>query len=488
MGHRISGVLFLCAGVRAHPAADLLFDRFIDTITPMSAATPDKISNSHSPPRYDFYFLAVVVRSLQGIAVGCVFVTAAQVGQMGDMSAVTMSSVVVSAAVCGTAIGTAFDKLIQRRFGHVLATAFLTAMLGCGFLSGVLLRTDFFLLPGTLLLGVGIGTNWSSVASLTRQSLPFRGRWKGMRVWVTAFAGGLVIVMSTAHLWSYLPVAASLSGILLLTFCFISAEEKTTDNSAMKSAATPLQSGDTASVSNHRDADVTVTSGGSDELENDCDATECCGGSTQEIRPTSFRHGILIATIGLLTFFGPLRTLLVSSTAADSFSAAASGSLGFLAGIWLLYSVAPRTGYVISILPFVVLGLPAVVSFEFAAVDSASWTVSAAFFGLAVGGISVGCSALVGELFSDCESDPIRTRVLVMSLFASSALIIVATMVREILSPSPALVCFVKCALFVAVFLIIRAIPTPVTSSAGQDDDSEETKSELQDVIAAISD
>ena len=96
-----------------------------------------------------------------------------------------------------------------------------------------------------------------------------------------------------------------------------------------------------------------------------------------------------------------------------------------------------------------------------------------------------GCSAIVGELFMDRSTDSPRTRVITVSLFAASAVLLLSGVLQPVVQVRTISGMALGVA-FVLGLIVIRALPNPIISNLGSSEAYDDADGELDDVMAAI--
>ena len=388
----------------------------------------------------------------------------------------------LAALLCGAALSVGGERGVRGTMGlytGCVATA-LCCTLGLSILwSGC--PPDFWPLP-CLLIGVGVGSDWSSVSDVARRSLSTTARWQGLRIWSVAFSAGsavgilLIIEANDVAALFYPTIALAATACILMLFGKPLAAIRPIPDAPAGVPAKPPES---------------ESAEAEPDPAEECDATECCGGGVRELQPTSFRHGVLLAAVGVLTYYLAPWFVLVSGIRSQPFGtfdtyAALAFAIGLPAGTWLVISAAPRIGYVVAVLPFLLLSVVCTMIYGFASLSGTLLMAVAFCCGLFPAAASTGISAMVGELFSDCPTDAKRSAVLSVALFAAAAVMSVFSIVQIDSLPHAVQACYLP---FVAMIglLTIRSLPSPVISSLGKDDDGSSEDEELKDVIAQIS-
>ncbi|MEQ9409911.1 MAG: hypothetical protein RIK87_19400 [Fuerstiella sp.] len=471
--------------------------------------------------RADWYALATGARALQGAAVGALLSHTNRLAAITGDLAWVWPVLITAALACGMGCGTAIDRQWQLRFESRRAPAFTLLILAAGMaLIGVTAELLFF---AALLIGAGTGTDWSSTADAARNSLPANRRWNGMRWWSAAFPGGLAVGVLVNLVPGLLPLLILAAVGLCVGFAVLPALSDTNSSRSMtqgNSTAAGSESGEgrpavseapaqgsvdrtetfrgetpsAGSAGSEADTDaaerlqnIPPDSHGTstDEAEPECEAAECCGGSSRAFQPAAFSVGVGLAVVGNFVLLGPVFALWQITIDAGSAGGMLSIPIGLAVGFFLMSTAAPNAGYAVSLLPFLVLSIPAVL--VAAAVSPLAAWATAVYFpaALLAGGVIQGATSLTGEQFFDCPTDSQRTRLLSMSLFVTALLVLSFGFLRYWWS-SAAMVTMAECVVFLLGIALVRAIPAPVISSLGKEGTDEETDAELQDVMAAI--
>lgn len=415
---------------------------------------------------------------LQGLTAATVIV--APLGLADDTTAAAVTAFLCIAAVlCGAGLTSVFERALTPVLGSqsgCVLTAFCTA---CGM---SLVWIDASLLLAAFLIGIGLGSDWSSVSEVARRSLPTKLRWRGIRIWTISFAlGAAIAIAAQGNVSLVFGIASVLSASVLVTLLFASPLH-------VQPATPVMPETPPAEIPQTAEAPIPDTTENTDAAPagdaEDCDATECCGGGVKEIQPTPFWHGVLLATVGLLSFYLTV-CHVCDSRFAMSDKSLLTFAIGLPAGYLLIINTAPKTGYIVALLPCLLFGIVSSVVFQLWSADSAWGSLMTFCCGVFAAAVSCGVSAVVGELFSDCPTDAIRSRVLSVALFAASATMVAFAAVRAI-SSSDTIISIAWPAVFVVGLLVIRSLPSPVISSLGNDDDSNSDDEELNDVLSAL--
>lgn len=426
--------------------------------------------------------LMLAARMLQGFAVAMIAVFSLTKFELGPIATTSLWS---SAALCGMALTAAAQRTAVTRFGHRPFFAFCNSCIAAGLLllwKSPGAEADF---AAAILIGVGITTEWAPLTDLYRRMLSSQNRWQGIRLWSVAFPVGILVGVLTMNISGEAAAAGAVISLLCVPAWFLL--EPTATNCQItepRDEPSPVCSSSTATDIAQTSENVAAADAPPSERA-DCDEVECCGG-TREFQPTPFAVGIVIGVVGITAVWGCAFNVLCFAIQFQSVTAATAIPAGLAAGTWLIFSVAPRVGYVVAILPFLVLA--GIITIVCGLVSPASpfFVTSCLLCGLFAGGVACGSNAMVGELFSDCPNDSTRTRVITVSFFASAVLILLTGILQSLLQSAETIV-MLNSLIFVAGVLGVRAIPGPIISSLGRDDPSDaETDAEREDIVAAI--
>lgn len=442
-----------------------------ETKIPLASSIPVNLSQ---------FGLSIACRYLQGLTAVAPMLALVQSSSIDQ--AITNTLLCGSALLCGAAINVAVEGTLSAKFSvHTgcLAAA-LFSVLGLSMIwAGC--PVELWPLP-CLLIGLGIGSDWSSVSEVARRSLPAKMRWQGLRLWSMAFpmgsGVGLLLIINAHYVLSFFYLTLLMAAfvfLLLLLAKPLAAPRPVADAPAGVPANQPENS--------ESDAAANVVE--------ECDATECCGGGIREIQPTPFVKGVSLAAVGILSYYlAPWFVLLSGfrSQPPGAFEAFAviAFAAGLPAGSLLMVSVAPRIGYVVAILPFLLLTVVFTCVYGFVTLSGLSLVAVAFACGVFPAAVATGISSIVGELFSDCPTDAKRSRVISVALFAASALMAVFSLVQTSSFPHAVRTAYLPSICLIGLF-ITRSLPSPIISSLGKDDDSSSEDEELKDVLARIS-
>ena len=393
---------------------------------------------------------------------------------------------IAAALVCGMAAGTLTDALlVGKGIRFSIVTSAVSLLLGA--LAGIPDEAGFLVVAG-LLTGIGSAGD-GSLTAIAVGSLPNARRWRGMRIWTSLFAVGLIcgVCLFSVPFSQFVPAALA-AGLTIMA--------------AIQLPSEPLNC--------HEHASCTVpptTESCENESPDDCDETECCGGGARKFVRPSFLNGVFLAFGAAALIWGPIRTLIEAGGAAGSLTPALAVSIGLATGTWLVISAAPATGYAIVCLPFL-LGVAVVCPLT----GLLEVGPVATFFlclgtGVCCGGGATALSLIVGELYSgDCSDEGLSpelsqcngiqelgthtevlqlARIRMVGLFLATAVLLGFDLLRTAVTFPQQLVAF-EASLAIVAILAVRAVPVPVVSSLGQDEDNGQHDDELQDVLAAM--
>jgi hypothetical protein len=441
--------------------------------------------------------LMLAARTLQGFAAAMIVVFSLIRFELRPIATTSLWS---SAALCGMALTAAGQRAAVTRFGHGSLFAFYNSCIAAGLFflwKSPGAEADF---AAAILIGVGITTEWAPSTDLFRRMLSSQNRWQGIRLWSLAFPLGLLFGILTVSISGDAAAAGAEAGaqagavlsLLCVPTWFLLASTATSSRITERHEEPPAVSpSSTATEVAHAPENVTPAAAVPPSEPADCNADECCGG-TQEFQPTAFSVGVMIGTVGITAVWGSAFNVLYfafqfgSNTAATAATAATAVPAGLAAGTWLLFSVAPRVGYVVAILPFLVLAGIMTIVCGLVSPVSPFFAASCLLCGLFAGAVACGTNAMIGELFSDCPDNGARTRVVTVSYFASAVMMLLTGVLQPLLRNAETVV-MLNSLIFVVGILAVRAVPGPIVSSLGRDDPADaETDAEREDIVAAI--
>ncbi len=427
--------------------------------------------------RRDIYGAAFLIRAAQGIAVGALFARSIS----ADPAMSYLSTLLPATIVSGMALGTTIDYAVRSRWKPATALISSAALLLIAVVSLVTIHDAYGIVVSATLMGCAMGGECGTPGLLARQSLPNRSRWRGLLFYSSAFAFGLSIGVASSGL--AMLAAAVVAAIVASFNAHIRPPLQL--KRRMVFHGTGLPDGALYSSQENSSEDADEKAENCTDNADDCEETECCGGSTKQFTPMSFRQGVLISTVGYLTFFGVAVQLLNVALMFDRSWPAVFIMAGIAVGTILLNTTSTRTGYSVSVLLFLVVSLVIVPVVALIPITSMLFSILYFSAGVLCGGIGWGCWNIVAEQFGDSSGNPQLTRLVVIALFLSSALLL-ADVCAQQLNVWPRIIVLLNAAVFVVGILLVRSIPSPLISSLGHDDDSAEHDDELQDIMAAI--
>lgn len=450
----------------------------------MTSEQPSQASTESST-----FVLCVAIRVIQGVAA---FLPVSLCMGRVNWGMLSAEAVAAGAISSGMALGVFADRRLRSLCGPKVVVGVMLSVLTAGLLALCFRSDPEFVITVGFFLGIAVGTEWSTISDLARRSLSTSTRWKGVRIWTVAFFAGIALpIVFHGSLQAVVPavtVVCVICLVLTLSRNFGSLDHNNTDV-AEESASGTLAAESTPPEPNavHSLDAVASTEPASvdqpDDTDNECDATECCGGS-KPWRQTSFGHGVLLSTVGWTVLFAGLLVLVVPAVSQEGPLQLAIIGCGFLLGAGLIFSSAPATGYAVAMLPFFVVAIISCVGRYFT--PSEGWQTVACVFVTAtsLGAIHCGVKLMIGELFSDCSSDPLRTRIIASSLFAAS-IAVPTVLVLQSLLPAGPWKSIPLLLVLISGIAALRCLPSPVISSMGEDD-PDVPDDELQDVMATI--
>lgn len=422
------------------------------------------------------FILGAIARVLQGFAIFAPISLCLKSDV--DWGLLTPTAIAAAAVTSGMGLGSGLDRRIRGICGTAIVVRISLLVLAASLWILWLQAGPESTIAIAFVLGLVAGTEWSSLADVTRKTLHNTVRWQGVRIWTVAFivGVGIAICMHSVIAASTL-IAAVLASFVFALSMFI--ELTATEDTAAEVPLADIPVPQTATPI----PDETPSSPPSESSE-ECDATECCGGSTPW-RQTSFVHGVVLSSVGWFALFGCVRMLAEHSSMMTDTLPAILLSGGMILGSLLIFSVAPATGYVVALLPFLLLAIvltPCPYIFESTSLAS---TVALFATGTALGAVHCGVKLVIGELFSDCSTDPLRTRIVAVSLFATSVIAPGSAMLQHLL-PSGTWQAIPSLIVLVSGVAALRSLPSPMVSSLGEDNPDEPDLDELDDVMATI--
>ena len=434
---------------------------------------------SSAPLNAGQFAITVLCRLLQGLGAATAVLTPIR---FADDSAIAAATAALCAAtlLCGAGLTVVLERLLKPVLG-VQSACVIAALFGSVGLSlfWMSYSQELWLL-GSLLIGIAIGSDWSSISEVARRSLPTTLRWRGIRIWTLAFPVGVAaaIVFSThASVVFGLTTFLAVAIFILLLF----ASPLRVEQAVVTPNAVPSVPPSTIPEATHQSETAEQPSSGDGE---ECDATECCGGGVREIVPTAFGQGVSIAAVGMLSFYLTTSHILICQYWHSGWALTAF-AVGLPAGSLLMVSTAPRIGYAVALLPCMLFSIVSAVVFQTLSIDS-DWVASVAFLcGVFSAAVTCGISSIVGELFSDCPTDAKRSRMLSVASFAASV-VMVAFAALQLAARRETAIGILWAGVFAVGLLTVRRLPSPVISSLGKADDSSSDDEELNDVLSAL--
>jgi hypothetical protein len=404
-----------------------------------------------------------------------------------EEGSVTTTSLWIPAALCGMALLAAGQRAAVDRFSPVPFFAFRHGCIAAGlFLLWRHLGSEANLVAASL-IGLGVGTDWSPLPSFFRGLLSSRNRWTGIRLWSLAFPAGVFAAVATSSFCGEAAAAGAVFSLVCAPVWLLTGAGSACNPETESATEPPAES--STKTTNAADRSITDTNRSTDDetsVQPDCDADECCGGP-RDFQPTSFSLGVVISVVGFSAVWTCTFDVLRLALQHASFAPAVAAAAGLMGGTWLLFSAAPRVGYIVTIFPFLLLAGAATIACGLVSPTSPVFVPACLLCGFFAGGVSCGSSAMIGELVPDCRDNAVRSRVITVSLFATAALSLVVAMMRSMLQAAE-LVVMLNSLIFVVGIVAVRSIPGPIISSLGSNDPSDaETEAEREDIAASIS-
>ena len=406
-----------------------------------------------------------------------------------DAATWSIRCLLAAALLCGIGLQIPADKLLQRKLrrlaGFVVALpgglACLLMLAGGAFAPALLpIGTVNFCLLAAFPAGLAIGSDWGSLSDMARGSVPHRLRWDAMRFWNAALPLGFLLAVASPSVTVSLGLGTALCAavcVCLLLELPVDDMAKNIDwcdsgrSSANSDAALPACQQTPGTHAAHSQDSSTAENECQEVRSEDCDAVECCCGA-KVFQPTGFGYGVGLSLIGWLILW----FVFTGLSSADGFFAVA----GVMAGFLIAFSAAPRVGYVVLAVMFSAVGVVV-------GVAGSVWTpqtvLVSAVTGLCSGAVFCSISAMTGELFADCADNPVRTRVLSVSAFAASFLLLLASLLPL---PSATVVGLLFAGVFFSAILTIRVLPNPVLSSLGLEGEPDTDDDEFRDVMESL--
>lgn len=415
-----------------------------------------------------------------GCAVFLLFANARSDGQAAaamDPAAFPAWLAVVSAGLLiGIGVGFPLQSWIQRTRSPLLALRAGPACTLAGILMCTLGSSSWNLLPGSLLIGLGLFGDWTVSAEVTRRSFSSARQWHGMQLHSLAFYAGAILVTavsdsSSATGQQWLPAGPMMFCVALLLLS-PHASAAVLERLAPSGDAPSSENAAAASAHVCSDADESECSQPAADTDADdaCDAENCCGGG-REWSPMPVWLGSCLAFTGLFAIGVMLPQLA-------TYPGTAAGSLavvGALLGTVLFYGVLPTTGYAILLAPCCLLGAAASgLSPWLGAQWPAVWLI---IQGAAAAAIYCGCSGLVGESFTDSCQGNSRTVVLMTGSMAAAAMAVIIGISAAL--ASPAVAAMMNAVICLAGLVWLRQIPSLLVSQRREDEIPEQEAEDL---------
>lgn len=417
------------------------------------------------------FLLGVVSRFLQGFAAFAPIVYCFRLEV--DWGMLTPSIIATAAVTSGLGLGAAVDRRSRSVWGTAGVIRISLLILAVGLWMLWLTADAELLIALAFLLGLVSGSEWSSLADVTRKSLHNAQRWQGVRCWTVSFFVGVAIAIAAPSIIS----ESTLIAAMIASLCVVASLQ--IDLSTSEDIVDTISTAEVTTQPVEESEDCS-----SIDATDECDATQCCGGSKTWTQ-TSFRHGALLSMVGWFALFGVLQLLAQQSWALDQWLPPVILASGFVIGGLLIFSVAPATGYAVSLLPFLLLAIPLTIArhtFDWTGMGNAAVLFGS---GIAFAAVHCGIKLVIGELFSDCSTDPARTRIVAVSLFATSIIIPFSVAMKHML-PSGGWQAVPTLIVLACGLATLRTLPSPVVSSLGEDNPDELDMDELEDVMATI--
>ena len=438
------------------------------------------------------FALTGCIRVCQGITVAAVIVQGA--ASVSSTDEWLFPPLIAAGLLCGMAAGYLWDSLLVGKGPRAAIVTQLSCLL-IGACFATQQNLNILLIAG-LFTGLGCAAD-GTLLSVSADSLPNARRWKGMRVWASLFSIGLLVgvwlTLSSVTLFTVVGLCALLTCMALIQ---LPAEPHACTESSSCDLPTDTSCAPTAAVESCQN-----------DSPDECEETECCGGGAREFERPSFMNGLILVFASAALFWGPIRTLIETSGSSESLWPGGATAAGLFIGTWLVISAAPATGYAVVCLPFllgVAVFCPLAGLLEPGIVGG---IVLSALCGLSCGGAATALSRMITELFSSGCTDKdvpqelsqctgIRelgshqsrlelARMRMVGLFLAAAVLLGFDLFRMVVTLPQQLLAF-EAAIAIVAILAVRAVPVPVMSSLGRDDDAGQHDDELQDVLAAI--
>ena len=321
-------------------------------------------------------------------------------------------------------------------------------------------------LIGHLLIGFGFCGLWSPAGELTSSMLSTTQRWSGMRVWSLMLPLGGFAAMAVGDVEAGWPtlIPAAMCIALACVIPRVPAPQRD-----MRATSAPINDvGEPRAVGIRPD---------------DCDATECCGGSRTWL-PMPLWVGAGLVAVGTFVFW----VIFADVFAQQDIVGRLLLLSGVVLGTWLFQSAVPETGYAILLLPFLLmsgvcwLGLSLFDGLR----DS---RIALTLTGSALGATAYGCIGLVCESYESSCRGISRGSVFLVGHMATVVMLAVL-MVEQVISRRDSVYEYnlTRVLIFPIGLILLRSIPSPVISSRGRDEpldeeDSQEAAAILENAI-----
>lgn len=213
-----------------------------------------------------------------------------------------------------------------------------------------------------------------------------------------------------------------------------------------------------------------------------CGEEECCGGSRRAFETPAVWKGAALVCVGMLAAVSGI-LMIVRPIIDSTFLHTVLHAAALLFGYGLLQTTAPRTGYVIASLPFLLSLAGAGIGLM--VVSPSLVLICSLLVSASCGAIWAAFMAQPGELYTDCPPLYLRSRLLTSGLFAAAIVLLPAALLADRWTLSQLMI---PVWLLIAVvgFTLLRLIPSPMMSSLGREDSSGADDEEYRDVVNAL--
>ncbi|GAB5443856.1 MAG: hypothetical protein Fues2KO_42050 [Fuerstiella sp.] len=341
-----------------------------------------------------------------------------------------------------------------------------------------------WLLVAAAFVGTGLGHSWNAEMQVLRRILPTRRQWTVLSSMQIGLPLGILAasIIGPTNMTTFAAVLIGTAAIVLLNMNAIDREDMLSDSeAAMPQPDAPLATppADTDPIADGRKSDVDASA---DPESESCGEEECCGGSRRAFETPAVWKGAALVCVGMVAAVAGI-LMTVSQTIDSAFSHPALHAAALVFGYGLLQTTAPRTGYVIASLPFL-LSL-AIAGIGLMVVSPAMIKVCSLLATACCGAIWAAFMAQPGELYTDCPPSYLRSRLLTSGLFSAAIVLLPVALLADRWTLSQLMV---PVWLFIAVvgFAVLRLIPSPMMSSLGREDSSGADDEEYQDVVTAL--